>query len=47
MKPPGMIKRLRSFSFAKKKTNQKKSPLRRDPSGYPVLLESGGRCGTR
>lgn len=42
-----MMALLCSFSFAKKKTNQKKSPLRRDPSGCPVLLESGGRCGTR
>ena len=47
MKPPGMIKRLCSFSFTKKKKNQKKSPMRRDPSGCPALLESGGRCGTR
>ena len=28
-------------------TAKKKSPLRRDPSGCPVLLESVGRCGTR
>ena len=47
IKPPGMIKRLGSFSFTKKKTNQKKSPVRRGLSGCPVLLESGGRCGTR
>ena len=47
MNPPGIIKRLCSFSFTKKKTNPKKSPLRRDPSGCPVRLESGGRCGTR
>ena len=47
MNPPGIIKRLCSFSFTKKKTNPKKSPLRRDPSGCQVLLESGGRWGTR
>jgi hypothetical protein len=30
------------FSFAKKKSNQKKSPVRRDPSGDPALPETGG-----
>jgi len=41
MKPPGMIKRLCSFSFTKKKTNQKKSLMRRGPSGFPVLQRIG------
>jgi hypothetical protein len=30
--------------FAKTKRYQKKSPVRRDPSGDPALFERGGRC---
>jgi len=36
-----------SFSFAEKKTNQKKPPASRGPSGCPALLAAGGPCGTR
>ncbi len=36
-----------SFSCADKKTNQKKPPVPRGPSGCPVLLAAGGPWGTR
>ena len=36
-----------SFSFTEKKTNQKKPPASRGPSGCPALLAAGGPCGTR
>jgi hypothetical protein len=36
-----------SFSFAEKKTNQKKPPAPLGPAGCPVLLAAGGPCGTR
>jgi len=36
-----------SFSCADKKTNQKKPPAPRGPSGCPALLAADGPCGTR
>jgi len=36
-----------SFSCADKKTNQKKPPAPRGPSGCPALLAAGEPCGTR